>query len=761
MAFDVEEIKRTADIVSVIGSYIALKKRGAEYIGLCPFHDDHNPSFMVNKQKGIATCFACNETYDVIDFIQTIDGVDFPTACERLGGSNSWTPMLSAPAAAPLPERITTKPPSDAPTPTMELSSLGKPIKTWELLDLDGSLICYEARYDDPKNKARMWSWGARPDQIPKWGCGHPNQPRPLYGLHRLRIFRDKDDIVDETKQVCITEGAKKADAAEFFLGEWFVCLSWTGGAGAMSRHDWSVIKDRPVLLWPDADHQIADSKQALKYGVNQGDPIPYHFQPGQKAMFELGKILTEQGCTVRIINVFGMDPSWDAADALEEEWDSERVVNWLQSRASDYVLAESETTPPNSGTKGHADETIPLPESLASAPPEKSRILKPPGTISVVTKKIRSTNMADIEMENVDWLWHHKIALGKITLIAGDPGLGKSQITAALCAVVTSGGKWPGDQTQCQMGSAVILSIEDDPKDTLKPRLVAAGADCSKIEHIESSMEMSKSGDFVNIPFSIKTDMEALKKFVNEIGDVKLVIVDPISAYLADVDTHNAQESRAALDPIKELGQDCSFATVLVSHLTKNSKAPFMTRVQGSVSFVAIARSVFGVIKDPEDPDLRYFLPGKNNLATDRQGLSFRIEGYTITQENPKQERNRHIETSRIMWNQDIIERSLDDYSQDGLSGGQEGGSTVANATEYLEECLEIGEQYGKGLIMHAEKEENFKEQTIRRAAAKLGIVMRRSGGGTGGKVMWSLPEEWFNKKKRIRGFSVEDTHD
>ena len=187
MSIDVEALKAATDIVSVVGSYVPLKKRGSEFLGICPFHADTNPSFYVIPAKRFCNCFSCGWTGDVLDFLQEKEGIDFKEACARLGADTQWKPKPITQSAAPLPDRVTSKPPPSAGEPNMTLQRHGAPSRTWAYRDIDGSLIGYVARYDTAEGKQiRCWSWGSRGSEAAAWGCGHFTKLRPLYGLDQL-----------------------------------------------------------------------------------------------------------------------------------------------------------------------------------------------------------------------------------------------------------------------------------------------------------------------------------------------------------------------------------------------------------------------------------------------------------------------------------------------------------------------------------------------------------------------------------------------
>lgn len=259
MSIDVAALKNSVDMVSIIGSYTSLKRLGSEWVGPCPLHNGDGDNFNVVPQKGLWMCWShnCHDQgdagNDIIGFIQRAEGLDFPKACEFLGAKNEWKPMPMR-AVPPRADRITLKPPlgNELPLAKMATRLLGIPEIARPFYDLDGSLICYEARYRrgvEPsapdKSPSRMWTWGCRAGEEPQWGCGKPSGWRPLYGLDRLAS--------KPAAQVIVFEGPKKADAGHARLPR-NACISWTGGAGAWAKHDWKPLAGRNVVLWPDAD---------------------------------------------------------------------------------------------------------------------------------------------------------------------------------------------------------------------------------------------------------------------------------------------------------------------------------------------------------------------------------------------------------------------------------------------------------------------------------------------------------------------------
>jgi hypothetical protein len=157
----------------------------------------------------------------------------------------------------PPPDRVTSKPPATASSPDMTIRGLGAPSTAWRYTDAAGDLLGYVARYDtDSGKEIRCWTWGAKGDTEPRWGCGHWSKPRPLYGLHRL--------AQQPTAPVLIVEGEKAADAAQLLLPHYAV-ITWPGGAKAWKHADWAPLRGRRCDLWPDNDEAGVGAMRALQ----------------------------------------------------------------------------------------------------------------------------------------------------------------------------------------------------------------------------------------------------------------------------------------------------------------------------------------------------------------------------------------------------------------------------------------------------------------------------------------------------------------
>lgn len=329
----------------------------------------------------------------------------------------------------------------------------------------------------------------------------------------------------------------------------------------------------------------------------------------------------------------------------------------------------------------------------------------------------------SEIQAEPIHWLWRERIACGKITMLSGDPGLGKSQLTAYMAAKVSTGGQWP-DKTPCITGSVIFLNAEDDPADTSRPRLEAAGADLTKV-YVLDAVKETEGGKSIQRCFNLKTDLERLGEFMKKIGDVALVIIDPITAYMSGTDSYKNSDVRALLAPLSDLASKYKAAMVCISHLNKGGSNQALMRTQGSVAFVAAARAAYIVAKDQEQPERRLFLPAKNNLGNDQTGFAFSVVSFTL---------DNSIQTSRIEFENNPVTVRADD----ALITDAGEHTVLEEAKEFLQEVCVIG-RTAKQIKAQAE-EAGISAATLRRAKDALGIKPKKDG--KSGPWVWRLPD-------------------
>lgn len=333
---------------------------------------------------------------------------------------------------------------------------------------------------------------------------------------------------------------------------------------------------------------------------------------------------------------------------------------------------------------------------------------------------------LSEIKAEAVRWLWPARIALGKLALIAGDPGLGKSFLSLDITARVTRGRAWPDGAPGCAPGDVILLSAEDGAADTIVPRSKAAGADLDRIEILRAVRE-AQNGNLTERHFSLDGDVARLDEALERRPAVRLVIIDPVTAYLGSLDSHKNAELRGALMPLAALAEKRGVAILLISHLNKG-QAEALYRVSGSNAFVAAPRTAWLVTQDPaNEGPRRLMLQLKNNLAPNPGGLAFKIES---------DEQGR----AAVAWEPGRIDLSAREaLTPERRERGPKPAKSEA-ATELLRRVLGDGAKHPSEDLIKQAGEDGVSYDTLSAAANKLGVE-REKGAFKGGWV-WSLPQ-------------------
>jgi archaellum biogenesis ATPase FlaH len=318
-------------------------------------------------------------------------------------------------------------------------------------------------------------------------------------------------------------------------------------------------------------------------------------------------------------------------------------------------------------------------------------------------------------------WLWAGRIPLGKLTLLIGDPGLGKSLLTVDVVSHVTRATSFP-DGAPCESGSAILLSAEDDAADTIRPRLDAAGAEVSRVHILEAVRVQLTNGSLTEKTFNLETDITALEGALQEHPEVRLIVIDPLSAYLGGVDSHSNAEVRGMLAPLVALAARFGIAVLCVTHLRKSAGAAIY-RAISSIAFAAAARAVWAVAPDPEDGDRRLLLGVKQNLSANAAGLAFRIE----TEDN----------VPRLVWEPGAVALAANDVL--GNVEVQQDQDERSEAKAWLKDHLADGPVAVKKIQGEA-KAAGLSWMTVRRARKALSVVASKSA--FAGGWQWRLED-------------------
>lgn len=356
-------------------------------------------------------------------------------------------------------------------------------------------------------------------------------------------------------------------------------------------------------------------------------------------------------------------------------------------------------------------------------------------GLKSKPPKARHAVSMTEVESRPIEWLWAGRIPLGKLTIVDGDPGLGKSVITNAdIAARVTLGKPMPDGDEGIGIPKPVVLVVaEDDLSDTVRPRLEAAGADLAYVFTIP--IKRNTKGQI--IPLVIPDDLIRLQETVEDV-DATLVVIDPITAFLGEqVNSHNDASVRKALGPLKELAEDTGAAVVMIRHLNKSGDAKALYRGGGSIAFSGSARSGLMVEGIPDDAEGWCGLAQvKGNLSRRTKTLLYRIVSAQVSQPDFP------FDVPVVEWGGES------DLSADQLfqkKDARKHAPEREEAKQFLMALLRKNPTPA-GEVKKQAAQAGHSWVTVKRASTELGVIkepVREEGGKRAIKAwLWSLPE-------------------
>lgn len=334
-------------------------------------------------------------------------------------------------------------------------------------------------------------------------------------------------------------------------------------------------------------------------------------------------------------------------------------------------------------------------------------------------TARSRFVRLSEVEPEHVLWLWPGRIPLGKVCIVDGDPGLGKSTLVEGeMASRVTTGSPWPDGQP-CPKGSVVILTAEDGLGDTIRPRLDAHGADPARVVAFEA---VEYGPDEERLP-SLALDVARIEAAVVREGAL-LVVIDVLMAFLGSrTDAYRDQDVRSALTPLVKMAERTGCAVICLRHLSKSGGANAIYRGGGSIGIIGAARAGLLVALDPEDETRRVLAVTKNNLAAPVPALAFRLV--------PDAERG----CARIEWDGETTHTA----AQLLTTSDPEERSAGDEAVEFLTELLEAG-PIPAAKVRKAARDAGIADRTLDRARKRAGVGSKRHGFGAEGVWYWSL---------------------
>jgi len=329
---------------------------------------------------------------------------------------------------------------------------------------------------------------------------------------------------------------------------------------------------------------------------------------------------------------------------------------------------------------------------------------------------------VGSVTSTKVDWLWENRLARGKLTLLGGDPDLGKSQISIDAAARMSRGTNWPNGP-RAPIGSTIFICSEDDVADTIRPRAEAAGADLSKLHVLRSCVRDGKRRTF-----SLQHDLAILGEAVRSIGDVGMITMDAITSYMGQIDSHRTTDVRAVLEPVGDFAHEFNVSVLGVTHPPKAYQANAIHAFTGSLAFVAASRLAFFVTLEAETKR-RLLLSVKNNLGPKAPGIGYFIGTKSITG---------GINAPHILWDDAPVDLTANQALAAAGSALKDGGA-MEKAKEFLREFLADGPASADDGEEAAEKN-GIKSRTLDRARSALGVKAKKDG--FQGEWRWHLKQ-------------------
>jgi len=350
-------------------------------------------------------------------------------------------------------------------------------------------------------------------------------------------------------------------------------------------------------------------------------------------------------------------------------------------------------------------------------------------------TSTLDVVRMADVHPQPIHQLWRGRFARGKLHMISGDPGQGKSWLTTDMACRLSRGIDWPDGAPSPGVGTSLIASMEDDPEDTIRPRIDAQGGDASRIHCIRGGLSLS-------------SDIDALRAAIVQ-HRAELVILDPLSAICGDgarANTHRGTDVRWLMTPLSRLASDTGACIIVVHHLRKSAAANAIHASSDSIQFIAAARAAWLVTRDPDDESRQLMLCSKMNFARPAPGIAYRLldtaDGRGV-----------------LAWDPDPVQMTADQaLARRAADTGQR--TERDEAADFLRGVLADGPVPSKEIDSQA-REEGISIATLRRAKKQMGVLAEKVGYMNTSRWEWRLPRQGAQGDQRAMHGHLEHLGD
>jgi putative DNA primase/helicase len=652
---------------------------GQGFKARCPAHDDRTPSLSVCEDDGriLLHCHAGCTFEDICRAGGLLAAARVPSATchtRNLARTNRST----AASARPGRQRLAL-----APGPYESLTAAlagywgrwGKPTRVWTYVDRDGNEVGAVARWEPAEGEKLI-----RPlvKTAEGWRVGAMKPPRPLFRLDELTR-------AIASSRVYVVEGEKCVDVLS---GCYELATTSPGGAQGASHADWSPLAGMDVVIFPDNDTAGEQYAQEIAHRLAR---------------------LAIPPTAVRVVRLPHLPPGGDVVEFIAQHYTHE------QARFAMDKIIEETPIEQRTGDSTSADSQGPSDCDSGQQPIDDRR---QPNSVLIRCA-------ADVSARDIEWLSHGYLPKGKLTMLVGDPGVGKSFLTCDLAAAISTGRPWPtGHDTPGTSGHVLLIGCEDDPDDTVVPRLKACGADLSRVHFLEDVVESDANGQSYQTQFTLE-NVAALQQAIDALPGVSLVIIDPLTAYFGQTDMNKNTDVRAALAPLMVVALQSGVAILAVNHLTKKVEGPAVYRSLGSIGMAAAARSVLAVIHDPNSDHERVLVPVKSNVSGALSGWRYALVDQGISMQ------------PRLEWRGPAADDTAEEYMR---AAGEGRDLVLLHALDWLKQRLADGPIPTTELITEARRQE-ISRRTLFRAKDRLNILGGRGDYEGTTQYVWWLP--------------------
>jgi len=436
-------------------------------------------------------------------------------------------------------------------------------------------------------------------------------------------------------------------------------------------------------------------TEQLKAAGIERVVILPDNDEPGRRHAAQVSWACHQAGLEVKIVPLPGITDGGDVCDWLAAGGERKEL---------ERLAAEAPVwTPPAGAAILDGDGGSPRPLTEAVAVP-----------------------LSHVQREDVEWLWPNWVPKGRLTLIAGDPGAGKSWLTQAIAAAVSTGTPLPGMTEHRDPAGVLLVALEDDAGDTVRPRVEDMGGDLGRVHVYTHVREVDERGAEQGRGLVFPQDADLLQALIAR-TEAELVVLDPLVAVQdARIDSHRQAAMRSILQPLHGVAKATGAAILVVSHLRKSAAETTIYRPMGSIDLVAISRTAIAVGRDPDNPQRRAAAVLKSNLGPFPVPVAFTLHD------------------GQFLWDA----APAADLTADKLLGpppGSEEGSALDEAKDFLIEALAGGPKPVKE-VQKAARAAGIAERTLARTKARMGVRAKRCGVPGGkrgeGEWLWALPE-------------------